>query len=87
MNTAKLSARAQRALTVLEGGGKFRKALETDPYTRREQFETRLLDSGGKRISGIGFATKAELEKASLIRYHHPHDARCSAWPEEWVIA
>lgn len=86
MEAKKLSARATHALEVLRAGGKFRKALETDRFTRREQFQTRLLEAGGHVVSGIGFATRVELEAAGLICYQHPHDARCSAWPEEWVL-
>lgn len=83
----KLTHRAKQAVEVLLAGGKFRKALETDRYTRREQFITRLYDAAGQVIRGVGVKTKMELEELGLIRYQHPHDARCSAWPEEWIIA
>jgi len=81
-----LSARAQRALEVLQDGGKFRKALETG-YRGREQFQTRLYYANGGRVAGIGIKAKFELEAAGMLRYQHPHDARSSAWPEEWIAA
>lgn len=81
-----LSARGNRALAILRDGGKFRKQLESG-YRGREQFQMRLYYSDGVRVAGIGFATKFELEEAGLLRYQHPHDARSSAWPEEWIAA
>lgn len=84
---AKLSNRAIQALEVLRAGGKFRKALETQRFpVRREVFETRLLDSSGRVVAGVGVKTRMEMEEHGLIRYQHPHDARSSAWPEEWII-
>lgn len=85
MNT-KLSARAQKALDVLRAGGKIRKALETDPYTRREQFQIRLIDCNGKRVPGFGFKTFYELEDNRAIQYHHPYDSVSSVWPQEWIL-
>ena len=80
-----LSARAQRALEVLRAGGKFRYALESG-YRGREQFRMRLRGPRGEVVPGIGYQAKVELEAAGLIQYQHPHDARSSAWPQEWVL-
>ncbi len=85
MTTAtKLSARASRALEILENGGKFRYQLENG-YHGREQFQMRLRDACGEVVKGIGFKAKCELEDAGLIVYQHPHDARSSVWPQEWI--
>lgn len=81
----KLSGRAERALEILNAGGRFRYALERK-FHGRDQFHMRLLNAHGDVVSGIGFATKIELEKAGLLKYHHPHDSRSSAWPSEWVV-
>ena len=56
-----LSKRAEKALAVLEAGGKFREMLERNGYTGREQFRHRLIDANGAVIRGIGFATLEEL--------------------------
>lgn len=82
----KLSSRAVRALEVLQAGGKFRYALETDRYTRRDQFRMRLIGADGRLVAGIGYQAKVELEQAGRLQYQHPHDARGSAWPQEWVL-
>jgi hypothetical protein len=81
-----LSVRAQKALEVLRAGGKFRYALESG-FRGREQFKMRLRGPRGEVIGGIGYQTKVELEAVGLIVYQHPHDARSSAWPQEWVLA
>lgn len=82
----KLSSRAVAALEILRAGGKFRKQLET-VYGGREQFKMRLIDSRGARVSGVGFKTFYELQDAGLLLSRRAHDARSSAWPEEWVAA
>lgn len=61
-NLPKLSARAADALNVLGDGGSFKYALERNTYTGREQFQWRLLNARGFRISGIGGAAFRELE-------------------------
>jgi hypothetical protein len=83
-NGCALSGRAAKALEVLRAGGKFRYALESG-YGGREQFKMRLLGANLRRVPGVGYAAKVELEQAGLIAYQHPHDARSSAWPQEWV--
>lgn len=83
---AKLSSRATKALDVLQAGGKFRYALETDRYTGRDKFRMRLLDANSRVVAGVGYQAKVELEQAGQLQYRHPHDARSSAWPQEWVL-
>lgn len=61
MSNKPLSHRAQKALEILERGGKFVVRLERDNYTGREQFRTRLLTNGFV-VKGIGSATRHELE-------------------------
>jgi len=60
MTNKELSPRAQKALAMLEAGAQFREMLETNSYTGRTQFKTRLVN-GGKVISGFGFSTFEEL--------------------------
>lgn len=60
-SNAQLSTRAERALAILENGGRFKKSLETDRFTGRSQFKTRLLNASGKIEKGYGLATKEEL--------------------------
>jgi hypothetical protein len=81
----KLSARAEQALKVLEAGGKFRKALETQ-YRGGEKFVTRLRDAKGQIVKGVGYQTFQELIAARKLAYVHPDDARSSVWPQEWVL-
>lgn len=66
--TTPLSARAQAALAHLLAGAYFSERLETDKWTRRSQFHTRLRDAKGAVIPGYGYATRLELEKARLLR-------------------
>lgn len=80
-----LSKRAAKALEVLEAGGKFRKALETQ-FRGGEKFEMRLKDAQGQVVKGIGYQTFYELIDAGKLTYVHPHDARSSAWPQEWIL-
>lgn len=65
-NMPKLSTRAANALNVLADGGSFRYGLETNSYTRREQFQWRLKAANGFTVSGIGGATYRELVKAGF---------------------
>jgi hypothetical protein len=81
----KLSARAEQALKVLEAGGKFRKALETQ-YRGGEKFVTRLRDAQGQIVKGVGYQTFQELITAGKLAYQRPYDAVGSAWPQEWVL-
>jgi hypothetical protein len=49
-----LSTLARKALDVLKEGGEFRYALETNSYSKREQFRTRLKKSRGVRCEASG---------------------------------
>ena len=79
-----LSARARRALAVLRAGGFFRHALETNSYTRREQFQTRLYGSDRKIVRGVGIKTRFELEDAGLLTTRPCPSS--STWPTEYVV-
>ena len=81
----KLSKRANDAIEIMKQGGYFRKALETNRYTMREQFETRLYDANRNRIRGIGIKTKFELEDAGMLKRRDCLSS--STWPEEWILA
>jgi len=65
-NMPKLSTRASDALNVLADGGSFRYGLETNSYTRREQFQWRLKAANGCTVRGIGGAAYRELVKAGI---------------------
>lgn len=67
--TTPLSARAQAALGHLLAGAYFSERLETNKWTRRTQFHTRLRNAQGEVIPGYGNATRLELEKARLLRH------------------
>jgi hypothetical protein len=58
--TKQLSARAQKALALLNEGALFRYRLERDSYTGRDQFKTALV-MNGKKVRGYGFKTFDEL--------------------------
>jgi hypothetical protein len=67
-----LSTLARKALDVLKEGGEFRYALETNSFTKREQFKTRLKTAGQRTVRGIGFATMDELRREGMIvPVHH----------------
>ena len=66
-NLPKMSARAATALSVLGDGGQFVERLERNTFTRREQWETRLLDSSRNVVSGIGRAAFRELNALGLL--------------------
>ena len=66
-NMPKLSARAATALNVLADGGQFVERLERNTFTRREQWETRLLDAGRNVVSGIGRAAFRELQSLGML--------------------
>ena len=55
-----LTGRAARAARVLLAGGYFETRLESN-YFGRSQFRTRLRDSQGQAVAGIGGATLADL--------------------------
>lgn len=65
-NMPKLSKRASGALDVLADGGSFRYGLETNSYTRREQFQWRLKTASGNTVRGIGGAAYHELVAAGF---------------------
>jgi hypothetical protein len=75
------SARARKALTVLQAGGFFRRALESG--WQGEKFATRLYDAQRRVVAGVGPAAQAELEAAGLLVTREC--ARSSVWPTEWV--
>ena len=83
MKNLTLSARAEKAWSILEDGGYFRHALETNSYTRREQFKTRLYDKNKHLVSNIGIKTRFELEGAGLLKTRPCPSS--SAWPTEYV--
>lgn len=85
MNSKALTKRAEMAMFILTDGGYFRRALETDSYTRREQFKTRLYTCGRQVVKNIGYQTYAELEAAGLLRRRDC--APSSLWPTEYVAA
>lgn len=66
-NLPKLSNRAQKALDILADGGCFHHVLETNSYTRRDQFQYRLTGPNGGRIAGIGLSAFYELDKAGFL--------------------
>ncbi len=68
-NQPKLSKRAQQALDVLANGGEMVHRLERNSYTGREQFQTRFCATAAwsSVVKGLGFATRAELEKAGFL--------------------
>jgi len=78
-----MSARTEKALEVLEAGGYFRKALETQ-YKGGEKFMMRLRDSTGAVVKGVGFQTFFELKDLGKLQYREC--VRSSAYPEEYVL-
>ena len=70
------------ALQVLQEGGYFRKALETDSYTHREQFHYRLRRADRSIVKGIGIKTYFALESHLTMRAC----PSSSTWPTEWVL-
>ena len=83
MQNLKLTARAEKAWKVLEQGGYFRHALETNSYTGREQFRTRLFNKDRRAVRGIGIQTRFELEDAGLLKQRNCPPS--STWPTEYV--
>jgi hypothetical protein len=80
-----LSPRAEKAWSILEDGGFFRHALESNGYTRREQFKTRLYDKNRRPVQNIGIKTRFELEDAGLLQVRPCPTS--STWPTEYVAA
>lgn len=72
-NMPKLSSRAASALNILADGGRFDYALETNSYTRRDQFQWRLRTASGYVVKGAGHATYHELNNAGLIGHGKPN--------------
>jgi hypothetical protein len=67
-----LSSMTRKALEVLKEGGEFRYALETNSFTKREQFKARLKTTGQRTVRGIGFATMDEFRrKGMIVPVHH----------------
>lgn len=63
-----LSKRAQKALEILKEGGQFYHRLETNSYTRREQFKHRLFTkSSTVPVPGIGHSTFHELDATGCL--------------------
>lgn len=79
-----ISTRTQKALKVLEEGGFFRNALETNSYTRREQFQTRLYNKDRKVVKGFGFKAHLELEQAGMLIIRDTPSG--STWRTEYVL-
>jgi hypothetical protein len=66
-NMPKLSNRAAAAINILADGGSFDYALETNSYTRRDQFQWRLRTANGFVVKGMGHATYHELNMAGFM--------------------
>jgi len=62
-----LTARAAKALQILQDGGYFSYRLETG-YQGREQFQTRLIDNAGNVVKGYGFKAHQELTESGKLR-------------------
>jgi hypothetical protein len=77
-----MDGRAKKALAVLEAGGYFRKALETQ-WRGGEKFAMRLRNANGHVVAGYGFKTFYALEDAGLLQQRDC--APSSVWPSEWV--
>lgn len=69
-NLPQLSNRAKKALDVLADGGKFVCRLERNSYTRREQFQYRLLKEGHV-VRGIGISAFYEIKDKFLTICDH----------------
>ncbi len=80
-----MSKRIEQAMEVLAAGGYIRHALETDRYTRREQFKVRLRDANGNNVSGFGFKTFFALRDSGRLTTRDC--PRGSTWPTEYVLA
>jgi hypothetical protein len=66
-NLPNLTARAKKALDILADGGSFHHVLETNSYTRRDQFQYRLKQADGALIRGVGHSAFHELEKLGFL--------------------
>ena len=66
MTNRALGTRAAAALAILREGGHFSYGLETNGYTRREQFQWRLKTKGGGIAKGFGSKTYHELVAAGI---------------------
>lgn len=83
---AKIGKRERRAIEVLQQGGYFRHALETQFYpARREQFVTRLYDANRRVVPGFGYATLQRLRDVGTVRRRDCPVG--STFPSEYVIA
>ena len=80
----KLSTKAQKVLGFLARGGYFSHKLETNSYTRRDQFQTRLYSADGYVLKGYGFVVCEELKDAGAIGYIET--AESSVWETRYVI-
>lgn len=66
-NLPPLSPRARKALDVLADGGHIRYGLEFNTYTRRQQFQARVVTAEGERIKGVGLSAFRELDRAGFL--------------------
>ena len=64
-NLPELSNRAKKALDILADGGQFCCRLERNSYTRRDQFQYRLLKNGHV-VRGIGLSAFYEIKDRFL---------------------
>lgn len=85
MKNLTLSPRAEKAWSILEEGGYFRHALESNHFTGREQFKTRLYNKDRQVVKNIGIKTRFELEDAGLLQTRPCPTS--STWPSEYVAA
>lgn len=69
-NLPELSNRAKKALEILVDGGEFCHRLERNSYTRRDQFQYRLLKDGHV-VRGIGLSAFYEIKDKFLIMSDH----------------
>ncbi len=69
-NLPQLSNRAKKALDILADGGQFVCRLERNSYTRRDQFQYRLLKDGHV-VRGIGLSAFYEIKDQFLTICDH----------------
>lgn len=80
----KLSKKAQQVIELMKNGAFWRHQLETNSFTRREQFKHRLVQPGQGNIAGFGAITFYELEDAKLLK--RKECVKTSAYPTEYEL-
>jgi len=85
-----LSKRAARVVEICKAGGYARHMLETDPYTRREQFAVRVFDASGNVVKRLGYKAVFEAVEAGAIVRDWGHlygSAACRIFKHPDVLA